>query len=222
MSQTEQLSLSEFQQRVMMIPEEFDIALTGGRGGGKSYCLATIALRYMAQHKRRGKVLFVRKTHKGCNDFETICLDLFTQVYGRQLKYNSVERLFRTPDLGTLEINQLESPSDYSKYQGRSFGLIMVDECGQFSTPELIDKLRSNMRAPLDTPTRMILSSNPGDFGHQWLYERYAKQAPWQPYFEPQSKRFFVTAPSTFEDNNFINKTEYRGIVKPGQMSQQF
>jgi len=40
------IELNEFQQRALTMPEEVDLFLGGGRGGGKSYALAFLALRH--------------------------------------------------------------------------------------------------------------------------------------------------------------------------------
>jgi len=207
--------LSEFQQRVLMVPAAFDLALTGGRGGGKSYCMALLALRHLEQYGNKARVLFIRRTYRGCADFEALTLDLFGSIYGRQAKYNTVERVWRLPGSGTLEIGQLEGPQDYGKFQGRSFSLIMVDEAGQYSDPAMLDKLRSNMRGPKDMPIRMVMSGNPGDVGHQWLANRYVFQAgPWQPFYEEKSKRHWVYAPSTFLDNPHIDQDAYKAQLE--------
>ena len=97
-----------------------------------------------------------------------MCLDLFTRIYGRALRFNAQEGLFRFPNGGTLEVNQLEGPQDYAKYQGRSFTLLLIDEAGQWPTADLLDKLRSNLRGPKDMPIRCVIAANPGDVGHHW------------------------------------------------------
>src|SRR6185503_894239 len=105
----------------------------------------------------------------------------------------------------------IEGPGDYSKYQGRSFTLLLIDEAGQWATPELLDRLRSNLRGPKDLAIRCVLAANPGDVGHQWIAKRYVfRSTPWQPFDEPQSRRTWVHAPSTFLDNPFIDQDEYR------------
>ena len=40
-----QFNLTPFQERVLFIPEGFDLFLGGGRGGGKSTTMALLALR---------------------------------------------------------------------------------------------------------------------------------------------------------------------------------
>jgi hypothetical protein len=205
------IQTSPFQHRALAVPEAFDLFLGGGRGGAKSYTLALLALRHVEQYKAKARVLYLRRSHKGCADFTSLCFDLMGPVYGVVLRFNAQEGLFRFPNGGTLEVNQLESANDYAKYQGRSFTLLLIDEAGQFPTPELLDRLRSNLRGPKDLPLRTVLAANPGDVGHQWLAARYVlRAAPWTPFVEDKSDRTFVSAPSTFLDNPFIDREAYR------------
>lgn len=209
------LRLSPFQQRVLSIPEELDVFLGGGRGGAKSYTLAVLALRHAEQYGAKARILYIRQSHKGCADFEALCLDLFGRIYGKALRFNGQEGLFKFPSGGTLEINQLEGAQDYAKYQGRSFTLLLIDEAGQYATPDLLDRLRSNLRGPKDMPIRTVLAANPGDVGHQWLAKRYVfKAAPWLPFLEDASGRQFVYAPSVFTANPFIDQAQYRKALE--------
>lgn len=206
----EQLKLSPFQQRVLLVPEEFDLALLGGRGGAKSYSLALLALRHIEQYGARARVLYVRRSHAGTADFEALCRELFTTIYGTAVRFNAQEGLFKFPSGGTLEVNQIEDAGSYGKFHGRSFTLLLIDEAGQFATPDLLDRLRSNLRGPKDIPIRVALAANPGDVGHSWLLKRHAMNVPWKVYTEAASARQFVHCPSTFLDNPFIDQDEYR------------
>lgn len=206
----EALKLSPFQGRVLAVPEEFDLALLGGRGGAKSYCLALIALRHAEQYEGKARVLYVRRNHAGTADFEALCRELYGSIYGTSLRFNAQEGLFRFPNGATLEINQIEDAGSYAKFQGRSFTLLLIDEGNQFEAPDLLDRLRSNLRGPRDIPIRIAVAANPGDVGHSWLLKRHAWQEPWKPYVEPASGRTFVHCPSTFLDNPFIDQEEYR------------
>jgi len=205
------IKLSPFQQGVLHVPEQYDVFLGGGRGGAKSFTLALLALRHVEQYKARARVLYLRRSHKGTHDWISLCFDLFGPIYANALRFNAQEGLFRFPNGGTLEVNQLENASDYQKFQGRSFTLLLIDEAGQFPTPELLDRLRSNLRGPKEMTIRCVLAANPGDVGHQWLAARYVfKAAPWRPFLEPFSGRMFIYAPSTFLDNIFIDQEAYR------------
>ena len=207
-----ELKLSPFQEDVMRVPERYDLFLGGGRGGAKSYTILLLILRAVEQYGAKCRALYLRQSHKGCADFEALCLENFGAIYSKALRFNGQEGLFRFPNGATLEINQLADAADYAKFHGRSFRpLIAIDECGQYATPELIDRMRSNLRGPKDMATRFVLAANPGDVGHMWLSARYVfTGAPWKPFTDKASGRKFVSAPSTFLDNPFIDQAEYR------------
>lgn len=194
-----------------MVPEVFDLFLGGGRGGGKSTTMALLALRHVEQHGPRARVLYLRRTYKGAEDFSQLCQSMFANAYDKA-RFNAQERLWKFPNGGTMELGQLEGDADYPKYQGRSFTLLLVDEAGQYPQPRLLDLLRSNLRGPQDVPVRMVLAANPGDVGHVWLSRRYVFNgaAPWQPFRDDASGRMFVYAPSVYTDNDFIQQDEYR------------
>lgn len=204
------LAFNDFQERAMALPEEVDLFLGGGRGGGKSYALALLALRHCEQYGAAARVLYLRKSYKGLADFELVTRELFYAVYGAAARYNGGEHVWRLPNGGYIELGQLETHADYAKYQGRSFTLLMPDEMGQWADPSLLDLLRSNMRGPAGMPIRFVGAANPGGAGHHWLAQRYVfKAAPWTPFTEEKSKRTFVYAPSTFAGNHFIDREQY-------------
>lgn len=205
------IQLNEFQNQLLSLPEELDVFAGGGRGGGKSWGLALLALRHVEQYGDKARILYIRKTYKGLADFELVTRELFGMVYGTGARYNGAEHCWKFPNGAYMELGQLECHADYAKYQGRSFTLLMADECGQFATPDLLDILRSNLRAPLGVPVRVVLAANPGGVGHHWIAKRYVfKAAPWQGFYEEKSKRQWVYAPSTFAGNDFIDREQYR------------
>jgi len=209
------LEFNSFQERTLLLPEEVDAFLGGGRGGGKSFVLALLALRHVEQYGAAARILYIRRTYKGLADFELIARDLFGAVYGGTARYNGGEHVWHFPSGGYLELGQLESHADYSKYQGRTFTLLLVDEAGQYPDPGLLDILRSNLRGPKGPPIRMIVAANPGGVGHYWLAKRYVfKAAPWTAYAEEKSGRQWVYAPSTFAGNQFIDRDQYNDQLR--------
>ncbi len=203
--------MNAFQQQLLALPEEVDVFLGGGRGGGKSWALALLALRHCEQYRERARVLYLRRTYKGLADFELVTRELFGMVYGTAARFNAAEHVWRLPSGAYVELGQLESHADYAKYQGRSFTLLLVDEAGQYPMPDLLDVMRSNLRGAKDIPIRVALAANPGGPGHHWLAKRYVfRGAPWRPFHEERSKRTWVYAPSTFDGNQFIDREQYR------------
>jgi len=212
---TNSLKFSDFQTKILCIPEEFDLFLGGGRGGAKSYGMTLMALKHVEQYKEKARILYIRQSYKGLSDFESLTRDVFGMAYGTAARYNGTEHVWRFPNGAYMELGQLETPADYQKYQGRSFTLLIVDEAGHYADPALLDRLRSNLRGPKDMPIREVKAANPGDPGHHWLAQRYVfKAAPWQPFYEEKSKRQWVYAPSTFLDNPFIDQDEYRSQLE--------
>ncbi|MBP8306375.1 MAG: phage terminase large subunit [Burkholderiaceae bacterium] len=212
---TQTIELNEFQRHLLALPEEVDAFLGGGRGGGKSYGLALLAMRHCEQYGQRARVLYLRRTYKGLADFELVTRELFGMVYGTGARYNAAEHVWRLPSGAYLELGQLEGHADYTKYQGRSFTLLLVDEAGQYAMPDLLDVMRSNLRGAKDIPIRMVVAANPGGPGHHWLARRYVfKGKPWRPFHEERSRRTWVYAPSTFDGNSFIDREQYRNQLE--------
>lgn len=209
------IELNDFQTRLLALPEEVDAFLGGGRGGGKSYGLALLALRHAEQYGERARILYLRRTYKGLADFELVTRELFGMIYGTGARYNAAEHVWRLPGGAYLELGQLEGHAEYPKYQGRSFTLLLVDEAGQYAMPDLLDVMRSNLRGAKDIPIRMVVAANPGGPGHHWLARRYVfKGKPWRPFHEERSKRTWVYAPSTFDGNQFIDTLQYRNQLE--------
>lgn len=206
---------SAFQTRAMAIPEAFDVFLGGGRGGGKSFLLCLLALRHAEQYREKARILYVRKTYRALADFELLTRDVFGQVYGTEARYNATEGVWRFPGGGYMELAQLEGPQDYSKFQGRSFTMLLIDECGEYATPADLDRLRSNLRGPKDVPIRTVIAANPGGVGHAWLSKRFVFQAaPWVPFTEEASGRQWVYAPSNYTENDALDQDQYAAQLR--------
>jgi len=215
--ETQALEMSEFQQQVLAVPEKFDLFLGGGRGGGKSYGLALLALVHAEQYREKARILYLRQSFPGVADFVALTRELFGTIYGAAASYNAASHVWTLPSGAYFEINQLETPADYQKYQGRSFSLLLIDEAGQWPDPQLLDMLRSNLRGPEGVPVRVAMAANPGGVGHHWLALRYVfKASPWVPFLEDTSTRRFVYCPSLYSDNKFIDQESYRRQVEAG------
>lgn len=144
-------------------------------------------------------------------DFELITRALFGEVYAGAARFNAGDGIWRFPSGGYMELGQLDNHADAGKYQGRSFALMLIDEAGQYATPDLLDMLRSNLRGHYSVSIRVIVAGNPAGVGHFWLAQRYVfRAAPWVPFHEPKSKKMWIYCPSTFVDNGFIDREQYR------------
>ncbi|ORE86040.1 Terminase-like family protein [Oceanococcus atlanticus] len=203
---------TDYQARVLSIPEDTDICLAGGRGGGKTFAELLLSVRHVEQYGKNARVLIVRKNFPDLRDFETEARHLFTSAYDK-VSFNAQTHMFKFPNGATVAFDQIESVADFSKFQGKSFSLIIVDEAGQFPDPAPLDLLRSCLRSKAGIPCRFILAANPGGAGHAWLFARHVVgQTPFVPYTEPATGARFVTAPSTLEDNPHLDTRYARQI----------
>src|SRR5690554_218831 len=115
MSEQRPDQLSTWQKRAMQVPESIDLFLGGGRGGGKSFLLAALFLRHCEQHKDRARCLVVRKSFPGLQDLEAEFLAYYRAIYGNALKFDSQKHRFTLPNGATIQLDQLERESEFSK-----------------------------------------------------------------------------------------------------------
>ncbi len=149
-----------------MDPRGMDVFLGGGRGGAKSYTLAVLALRHAEQYGAKARDSLhppdrtkAAPTSRGS---ASTCSAASTAARCASTRRRACSGF---PNGGTLEVNQLEGAEDYAKYQGRSFTLLLIDEAGQYPMPDLLDRLRSNLRGPAGLPIRACSPPTPATSG---------------------------------------------------------
>ncbi len=210
--------LTDFQALVHAVPEGTSRFLGGGRGGAKSEAFAQrIAFRSI-RHGADARILYLRQgPYKSLNDFEETLGRLFSMLWGPSAHaLNHASRVWTTPTNAYIELGILPDGAEGRRYyerayQGRSFTDILIDEAQQWSQPDTLDILLSNLRGPI--PTEVWMAANPGGVGHQWLASRFVLNGvePWTPFeitkeVEVGGKaavttRTWVYCPSTHRDN---------------------
>lgn len=201
---------TEFQTRVLSVPADCDIALLGGRGGGKSWALGWLILQHIQTYGQRASILYVRKEWPGLRDFEKVLLELVKAAYP-DATYNLKDMIWRIPNGATIEMSQCSTiTQSYGKLQGRSFSMVMVDELGLYPDFSVVDTLRSNLRAPKGVATRMVIAANPNGANHSGILKRYVRKLePWKISSLPGIAERIIHCPSTFRDNPRLNRAEY-------------
>jgi hypothetical protein len=199
---------TNYQARVLAIPPHWNVFCGGGRGGGKSYAALLLILRHLEEYQDKAHVLVVRETHRAVAELADKLGDMLHAAYGKTVRFNKAELVYRLSSGATVELGQLDSATAYRKYQGRSFTLIFEDEVGSLGSPKWIDLLKSNLRAADGIPLREIRCSNPGGNLHSWLHSKYITKAlAWHP-FEVDGE-IWVYCPSTYLDNHHLNHEDY-------------
>lgn len=201
-----------FQERVLTLPEEVStVFLGGGRGGGKSFATVFLAVQHAQKYGANAAILYVRNSFAGLRDAERNFLQVLKAAWPDTI-HNLKEMTFRLPNGATIELGQITTvqQSFATKYQGRSFTLIIADECGAWPDGSVEDALRSCLRGPKDVATRFVISANPGGAGHLHLLKRYVRRLPpWTITSLPGIADCIVHCPSTYRDNTALNQEQY-------------
>lgn len=199
---------SPFQQRVLALPEHWNLLLAGGRGGSKSVCSQFLMIRHAMKYRERAKILYVRESWESIKQFEDELAQLIQKVFGKEVGHHSTNHMFTWHHGATIQLSQLEDEKDYSKFQGKNYSMLVVDEYGARRDTKYVWLLASNMRAPRGIPTQIILLANPGGQQHGHLHYDFIAQGPaWQPF--DKAGEPWIHAPSTWRDNPHIDQAAY-------------
>lgn len=200
---------TQYQEAILAVPEDFDLCLAGGRGPGKSWALLLLALRHSIVYGGDAATLYVRQTLNGASEWIRESRLLFGQV-APEATFNQATRLWTFPNGASIEVGHLEVEADFRRYQGRSFTQVLVDETQQWPGLDVLELLRSCLRAAPGVPTRMALAANPGGPGHSGLARRFVlAREPWVPFEDANSKTSWVLCPGTFKDNPHLDQAAY-------------
>ena len=121
-------------------------------------------------------------------------------LQGSGAKWNETEKTWTFPSGATLTFGYLQYSKDKFRYQGAEFQFVAFDELTQFPEEDyryLFSRLRRLQGSNI--PIRMRSASNPGNIGHEWVYQRFVAN--------PGDDRAFV--PAKLEDNPHLDRAEY-------------
>ena len=200
-----------YQAKVLAVPELFNIALLGGRGGGKTTALILLVLRHCVKYEARAKPLIVRETYKALERIEDELETLFASAFPHGgVNHNRAEHIFRLPNRAQVELAQIDSLRAYNKHQGRECTMLAIDELPNFRTDRYVNLLRANLRGPEGLPLRMVITGNPGGPLHGQVARRHVDgRIPWRPYELGEYGDKWVTCPSVYTDNPHIVHEDY-------------
>lgn len=206
----DELAPTPWQCAVLATPREADLALLGGKGSGKTALVPFLAMRDEAEFGPDARMLYVRRSHGGAQEFMLKLFADLARAYGiRNVTLNSQTGLFKF-GRATLQVDQLAEPKDLQKHWGKNYSLIICDEVGEYNGLDLIEKLRASLRPPSGIPARMVLIGNPGSVNHAILLRRFvAGVTPWTPSVDVKTGRTFIYCPSTYRDNPHIDQSDY-------------
>lgn len=160
------------------------------------------------------KAIYIRETYASLQQIESDFHALVESSYGPGVVgHNKTEGMFTFPNGAVVQFGQLQDQSHYSKFQGQSFTLIVVDEYGLIKEPKWINLLFSNIRGPKKVPKRIVLAANPGGPQHGTLhYDWIAKAPAWNMY--DRDGETWINCPGTYKDNPNLDQEAYLRKLK--------
>ncbi len=184
-----------------------EILFGGARGGGKSLGIILCCHAHGLRWKSYARMIIFRRTLK---EFEGFLGDAkaFLPPLGWEFKVGAMK--FEHPNGAVIKLAYLAEDKDADGYQGSNFSLVCIDEIGNFSSMEPINKIKACLRSAHGVKTQFIASANPGGPLHKALKQRYLDPAPGGlvMHRDPVTKRSLYFIPSKLEDNKFLMEAD--------------
>lgn len=189
----------------------------GALGGGKSYWLRWVCVRYLMKIYATKKKRWVQAM-LACEDYPTL----------KDRQIISIERQF-PPWLGHSYTDHkvygrcfilsskygngvicLRNLDDSAKYASAEFALIAVDELTKNLLPVFNDlRTRNRWAGLIDIECKFIAGTNPGSVGHGWVRNLWMNHSFPEEYYPPLSpvdyRPYFHYIPSKADDNPYLD-----------------
>lgn len=194
--------------------EEYDVVFGGARGGGKSLAVLMDGIARCV-HVPGLRALGLRRTYPELKS--TLLLELARHGYARKLgcTWNGSDYVLKFPNGSVLQLGYCDSLSDTSRYQGTSWGLLLVDEL-TLMLPGCVEILRETIRSGDEGRSVIGLRSscNPGGPSHTAIKVNYVEATDY-------GKRVIVDShgrtvryiPAKVDDNPHVGK-DYRRTLE--------
>lgn len=172
----------------------------GGQvGGGKSDALLMGALMF-ADVPGYNAIIF-RRTYPELSQADGLIHRSKQWLAPTPAQWNEGQMRWTFPSGATLRFAHMQREDDKFNYQGGQYQFIGFDELTGFTETQytyLLSRLRKLRSSPV--PLRVRSASNPGNIGHDWVYERFV--------IGPHP---FVSA--TLDDNPYLSTEEYKAAL---------
>lgn len=195
-------------QAILIACPVYEIFFGGARGGGKTFSCILKCIRHAFDYGKRANILFVRKTLVSLQEAIQVAHSILPMLGA---SWNEQKKTYTFPDAARLKFAYLENEKDAQSYQGHSYTLIIIDEAGQYETPNAINMLRATLGRVQGVNCQLIMTGNPGGPGQHWIKERFIDPAPQglkvllEKFKDPSSanilRRERVYIPSRVDDN---------------------
>jgi len=155
--------------------QEFDVVFGGSRGSGKSLAVLMEGIAKCV-HVPGLRALGLRRTYPELR--ATLLLELAKHGFAKKLgcTWNGSEMVLKFTNGSVLQLGYCDSLSDTSRYQGTSWGLLLVDEL-TLLLPGCVEILRETLRSGDEGKSVIGIRSscNPGGPSHTTIKVNYVE-----------------------------------------------
>lgn len=182
-----------------------EVLYGGAVYGGKSEALTVLPLRFIEHPKHRAIIL--RRTRPQLQETIDRTLQLYPDVVPGATWQEAKSR-WKFPSGALIQMGYAEHEKDIYNFKTFEYNLIIFDELTTFTEHMYSFMMLRNRSKSNDLPLWVRAGTNPGDIGHEWVYNRFIKERiPYKVYDEiveyngtkiPLTRQFI---PSSVYDN---------------------
>lgn len=157
-----------------------EILYGGAAGGSKTESL--MVLPFYRCHNPKHKSIIFRRTAKQLKEIIDR-QELLYPMICPGAKYNSQDSRWVWPSGAITEMGYMEHEQDRFKFKTFEYDMVLFDELTSFTEKQYLFLFSRNRSKDKSLPAIMRGGTNPGDVGHQWVYERFiANREPYATY----------------------------------------
>ena len=152
----------------------------GAAGGGKTDALIMLPL-YRIYHPRHRSII-LRRTWPQLLEVIDRMQELYPQIAPAAKWYES-EKRWLWPSGAITQLGYAEHEQDIKNFKSFEYDLVAFDELTSFTESMYLFMFSRNRTKSRDLPPLLRSASNPGDIGHEWVFERFISgRSPFQVY----------------------------------------
>jgi hypothetical protein len=107
----------------------------------------------------------------------------------------------------TFRLGHLKNKTSYEKYLGHSYHRLLIEETTLIPQEKFYTQILGSVRSTVpELKTQVLNTTNPGNVGHHWVYNRFVKPAPYNNIFKGEDERTRIYVPATIDDNPILMK----------------
>jgi len=216
--------------------EADEILYGGATYGGKSFWLLMHTMMHCMTWGKNAFTAFFRRTYKQLE--ETIIPEVMRHLDGKLGEYRSSDKVFRWYNGAETRFCHMENRDDIQSHQGTNFTLMAWDELTHFEQDMYTGMFAWNRTPyPGAIHCQMIAATNPGNIGHQWVFDRFIRDREPMKVYEYETppiiisghaepvhrmSRIFVPAKATDNKVGMKNDPRYLSRLRQGLSEDRF